>query len=173
MQKTHILAYASLRMDQQKQFWPVNTSSTDKSKEEISTTPFFPSIMSPLNWKMEYNNKIIRHSVQIPIVWLYSYQWGFKNPACTMFDITIKWHTLSQHHHTSQLKTMKQFIMQSIYTLSFASLSISMSRKSRFGVSSISSYRKKECFNRLPNHIIAVFSIIFFLFETEWKHVSE
>lgn len=78
MQKTHILAYASLRMDQQKQFWPVNTSSTDKSKEGISTTPFFPSIMSPLNWKMEYNNKIIRHSVQIPIVWLYSYQWGLK-----------------------------------------------------------------------------------------------
>lgn len=69
-------------------FWPVNTSSTDKSKEGISTTPFFPSIMSPLNWKMEYNNKIIRHSVQISIVWLYSYQWGFKNPACTMFDIT-------------------------------------------------------------------------------------
>lgn len=115
---------------------------------------------------MEYNNNQTQCSNIYCLTVFLSMR--FENPACTMFDITIKWHTLSQHHHTSQLKTMKQFIMQSIYTLSFASLSISMSRKSRFGVSSISSYRKKECFNRLPNHIIAVFSIIFFLFETEW-----
>lgn len=86
MQKTHILAYASLRMDQQKQFWPVNTSSTDKSKEEISTTPFFPSIMSPLNWKMEYNNNQTQCSNIYCLTVFLSMR--FENPACTTFDIT-------------------------------------------------------------------------------------
>lgn len=121
--------------------------------------------MSPLNWKMEYNNNQTQCSNTYCLTVFLSMR--FENPACTMFDITngtLFHSTITRANSKPWNNSLcSQFIP---YLLPHSQFQCQGNQDSV--CPQYHPTEKKECFNHLPNHIIAVFSIIFFLFETEW-----